>query len=200
MDLPVTVGVNGTEGSNLALRSALAEAGQRQRELHLVVAYGFAAPTDTELDALWAARHDAQQHLRRALEIVNRLTPQTAVVANAVAGDVVSVLVSESKGSGLLVIGSRQLHRIGSVVKASVGAQLCAAAVIPTMVVLGPGSDAGDAPVVAGVDGSAVSPAVIRFAAAEAERRHRPLRLVSCLDPAESRPRISGQHRVVDRS
>ncbi|HEX2904857.1 MAG TPA: universal stress protein [Jatrophihabitans sp.] len=197
----VVAGVNGTEGSNMAVRAAVHAARERRCALRLVTAYGYAETVDPDLSVIRAARHEARAWLTRAVEIVRRLRPELPVTADVVAGEVMPVLERESKSCSLLVVGSRQLHRVGSVVKASVGTRLAATSHCPTMVILGAGVNDATAPVLAGVDGSAATAGVIRFALAEAHRRGRPLRLVSCLgnmprlppaaDTARSRAELS---------
>jgi nucleotide-binding universal stress UspA family protein len=85
-------------------------------------------------------------------------------------GSAVDVLVDASAGASLLVVGSRGLSRLSGSLTDSVGVQVSARAHCPTVVVRGEGDENG--PVVVGVDGSETSEPALRFAFAEAARRH----------------------------
>ena len=188
--LPVVVGVDGSPGSEAALRWAIADAKARSAPLRLVHAYRWdpaATPTPLyrhvpEAD-LQMPRHIAEQAVDG---LVARATELGATDIDGVAidSDPVEALLSNARFACELVVGSRHLKALRSTVLGSVGAAVAARAESPVVVVRGPAGLAEEgAGVVVGIDGSKRSQAVLEFGFEYASRSNVPLRAVLCWYP-----------------
>jgi nucleotide-binding universal stress UspA family protein len=202
---PVVVGVDDSEGSEAALRWAVADARRRRAPIRLLHSYRwhnsylempiygrfpmYADPSAAELQQ--ARDSDLHQAKKVAEQLVSTLANQgrqaapgieiDAVVAE---GDPATTLLAESSRAELLVLGSRHLKALGSEVLGSVSAAVAARAGCPTVVVRGPaGPPEEGASVVVGVDGTPASEAVLRFGFEHASRHGLPLRAVLCIHP-----------------
>ncbi|WP_406099149.1 universal stress protein [Streptomyces sp. NBC_01013] len=177
MELPIVVGVDGSEGSLRALDWATAEAARAQLPLRVVHAslwehYEGMRPT---FDTRRPAEQILAEHLvASAQERARRLRTEVRVVADVQPADPVSALVRESYEATLVVLGSRGRGRIagtllGSVSLAVAGRSHCPVVVIPATV---PDAQPKLGRVVVGIGDAAGPSAAARFAFARATSRH----------------------------
>jgi nucleotide-binding universal stress UspA family protein len=176
---PVVVGVDGSPASMAAVDLAAAEAMARVTPLLVVHAHD-AAPDSG----------DRMLPLRRLVEVaVGRARaehPGLSVAADLVRGDPVDILVDQSRGACLLVVG----HPTGRGTGRSVAARVAARAAVPVLV-----NRALDAhgcaprPVVVGIEGLSGSDPLLAFGFAEAALRAAPLLALHVwAAPADSYP------------
>lgn len=188
---PVVVGVDESAGANQALAWAIDEARSRRLALRLVCAYGSVLnygglamygnlpPVDPSL-----ARQVTTDLLGQAVAHVKELAPDLDVTTCVVDDDAAHALIEESSRASLIVLGSRHLASVGSVLLGSVSAAVSARAACPVVVLRGPAGLADEpTTVVVGVDGHASSEGVIEFAFDYASRRSVPLNAVLCWHP-----------------
>jgi nucleotide-binding universal stress UspA family protein len=183
---PVVVGVDGSPGSDAAVRWAAEEAHRRESSLRVVhvyrslLNYGPALSPWPERDE-GAAREAAEQLAAQAADLATATVPGLAVTICAVGGGPVPELLAEADDAAVLVVGSRQLHAVGSFVLGSVGSAVAARANCPVVAVRGPAGSAQDrGDLVAGVDGSESSQPVLAFAFEHASRYGVAVRAVLC--------------------
>lgn len=159
---PIVAGVDGSPASLAAADWAAREALRRQLPLRLV-------HTEADLPGrrAGAVLVDAADRIRRRYPGV-RL--QTVFVASGPAG----VLVDESRDACLVVVGSRGTGGFGGLLAGSVSTQVATHAYSPVVVVR-PGGDGPEAPVVVGLDGSDESTAALGFGFEAASARGAPL-------------------------
>jgi nucleotide-binding universal stress UspA family protein len=184
----IVVGIDESPGSDAAVRWACDEARTGTRAVRLVCVYHWTLPyrwngtytgvTDHDLPQL---KYAAEAHVSRAIDNAVRFAPEVDVTGKAIEGNAAHVLIDESEQASLLVLGSRNLQALGSVLLGSVGAAVAARASCPVVVVRGPaGLIAERAAVVVGVDGTdSVEPA-LEFAFDHASRHRVPLHAVMC--------------------
>jgi nucleotide-binding universal stress UspA family protein len=186
---PIVVGIDDSLGSDSAQRWAIDEARARRLPLHFVHAYswpglvsawpGYSAAAGIDMTA---ARLNAEHVLDIALAQASVIgTDQLELTGEAIEGLAADTLLTQAKTAAMLVLGSRQLHTIGSFVMGSVSAAVAAHATFPVVITRGPASYPLDgAKVVVGVDGSEMSEAAVAFAFDEASARRVPLHAVCC--------------------
>lgn len=171
---PVVVGVDGSAEALAAVRVAAREAAYRRRALRVVHAFIWplmhvpvgpapGGPPDGGL------RHEAERHLAEAVAEAGRTAPEVPVTGVVVDGAPTPVLVHESRGAVLLVLGNRGLGGFAELLIGSVTVQVTARALCPVLVVRGEPRAGG--PVVVGVDGSELSVEAVGFAFEEAANR-----------------------------
>ncbi|MDQ2749547.1 MAG: universal stress protein [Actinomycetota bacterium] len=188
---PVVVGIDESAGADQALVWAVEEARSRSVPLRLVCAYGSVLnygslamygslpPVDPML-----ARDVTAGLLATAAARANELAPELDVTTHVVDHLAARALSDASAYASLMVLGSRHLASVGSVLLGSVSAAVSARAACPVVVMRGPaGLAAEHAAVVVGVDGHPASEGVIEFAFDYASRRSVPLRAVLCWHP-----------------
>ncbi len=213
---PVTVGVDGSVASELAVTWGIAEARARRVPLRLVHVYQVASdrPPDRPGGSPQEGRHRAVVGPwleRRTTDPYARAAEAVSVLADALAatrgraadlavtgatleGDRVAVLVEESDRAELLVVGARGLGRLTGAVLGSVNTAVSARGSCPVVVVRGlAGYPEGH--VVVGVDCGPESDTVLEFAFDHASRRRLPLRAVLC-----HRPRVASRRVVAGRA
>jgi nucleotide-binding universal stress UspA family protein len=177
MELPLIVGVDGSAASLLAVDWAVDEASRLGLSLRLVHAFvpqrdqrALARTGDPEPSSARVLEDDivtvtAARARRRDLDV--------KVDAEAVPGDVLPVLMEESRHASALVIGARGLGELTGLLLGSVGQALAARARCPVIVVRG--DEAGLAGrherVLLGAGDPGTSGEVVRFAFREAEAR-----------------------------
>jgi nucleotide-binding universal stress UspA family protein len=183
---PVVVGVDGSPGSDAAVRWAAGEARRRGSSLRVVhvyrslLNYGPALSPWPERDE-GAALGAAEQLAGQAADLATATVPGLVVTTCAVGGGPVPELLAEADDAAVLVVGSRQLHTLGSFVLGSVGSAVAARASCPVVVVRGPaGSEAAPVSLVVGVDGSESSQPVLAYAFEHATRCGAGIRAVLC--------------------
>lgn len=188
---PVVVGVDESAGASQAVAWGVDEARSRAVGLRLVCAYGSALsygglamygslpPADPTL-----AQEVTADLLAKAAARVHELAPELDVTTHVVDDEAPRALIDQSTRVSLIVLGSRHLASVGSVLLGSVSAAVSARASCPVVVLRGPaGLSAEHAAVVIGVDGHPNSEGVLEFGFDYASRRCVPLRAVLCWHP-----------------
>ena len=136
----IVVGVDGSENSVQALHFAIEEARIRGAELRAVSAwhvppavYGAGwAPASTDLDEF---RKLAEQSLRESVEEAGSTEAGIEVTPVLREGHPVDVLIAESEGADLLVVGTRGLGGFKKLVLGSVSGQVAHHATCPVVIV-----------------------------------------------------------------
>jgi nucleotide-binding universal stress UspA family protein len=139
----IVIGIDNSEGAKAALRFALEEARLRQATLRAVHAWQFAylgAPgiegslphVGNEFEALQSA---AEAALDATLQEVATDAKDVEVERRVVQGRPAAVLVEESRGADLLVVGSRGLGGFAQLLLGSVSQQCAHHAECPVVIV-----------------------------------------------------------------
>lgn len=189
----VVVGVDQTPMSQFALQVAIEASSTHDCPLRIVHAYdriSYIAGYPPAQHARSAA--PGRQILDRAVWLAGDQLGADQVSGVQVAGRPLAVLLGQSEGARLLVIGTPTHQVPAATLVGSVGAGLIAAASCPVVVArpyLTPPFPG--AAVVAGVDGSVPARQALGFAFAEADARHLPLVAVHCVDTDADAARIS---------
>ena len=169
----IVVGVDGSPTSDLAVDWAVGEATRRRLPLHIIHAFSFGYPkTRTgfghSVDDL---RQIARDVRKDAVARASRANPELAVTWEESAFGPAPALVDASESAATVVVGARGLSAARGVLVGSVSLQVATHAHCPVVVVHEmPTPDPG-APVVVGVDGSAVSANAISYAFEQASSR-----------------------------
>lgn len=186
---PVVAGVDASTASVTAIRWAAQEALRRDttlRLLHACILEGTAPPQPD--DAEPALEH-VGRWLRRGTEIAREAAPGVRVESRLEIGLAVDLLLAESAGAAVVVLGSHGLGGLRGALVGSVALRVAAGASCPVVVVRGHANPAG--PVVAGLDATASSEHALRFALDEASVRHAPVLVVHAYpdgaEPTEQR-------------
>ncbi|MGI8664488.1 MAG: universal stress protein [Jatrophihabitans sp.] len=189
----VVVGIDEPPASNLALHWAIDHARTTGATLRLVCAYRWVLSYSWErsyhvpVPEREELRRHSERLLAQARELAVALAPDLVVETAAIDGEAISVLLAESEAASMLVLGSRQLKTIGSVLLGSVAAAVCPRAHCPVVVLRAPaGAAAEHAAVLVGVDGTEASEAVLAFAFAHASTHRLPIKAILCWKPARS--------------
>lgn len=172
----IVVGIDGSESADRAVVWAAQTAASRAWTLRIVIAVDPPSHlSDTaEFRAVAGSRLVAAEVLAR--ETVDQA--ELDVVASAVDGKVVEVLMGESVGREAVVLGASGLGESDSGVIGSAAVALCAHGSSPVVVVRGRSIDGlppAQGPVVVGVDGSAQGQSAVGVAFDEAAQRNSPL-------------------------
>ena len=139
----IVVGVDGSTPSREALRWALSEARLRGASIRVVyawkipiyVANGLAPVAIPDPDAL---RDTARERLDSIVSEVAGGTTDVRIEQIAVEGAAAEILVEESKGANLLVIGSRGHGGFAGLLLGSVSQQCASHASCPVVIIRGP--------------------------------------------------------------
>ncbi|MER7818245.1 universal stress protein [Streptomyces sp. NPDC096153] len=176
MDLPLVVGVDGSDGSLQAVDWAVDEAARRGLPLRLVYAslwerYEGSRPsfsTDRPAEELMG-----EHIVASAAERARLRNPEVKVSGEVLPDDAASVLLREGHDASALVTGSRGRSDLGGLLLGSVGLTVAARAMCPVVVVRGSERNRQGAygRVVVGVGESAEDVGAVRFALREAEAR-----------------------------
>jgi nucleotide-binding universal stress UspA family protein len=185
-EMPILVGVDGSEPSLAAVRWAAAEARLRGRPVRLVhtfigpmvAAPMMVPPYDWLPDVL---RKEAEGLVQQAVEVARSVAPDVHVTGDVISGPAGQLLVEMSASAHLVALGHRGHGGFASLLLGSVASTVTAHAHTPVVVVRSVPTAPG--PVVAGVDGSAPSQAALEFAFEEADLRGVPLRAVYAWHP-----------------
>ena len=177
----MVVGFDGSPDAEAALDWAIREAGSRRWSLRLlfvdvdVSGWDAAAASMSGAPVLTAALPlDASTILAPAVQRAGQAgVPVTSVEAT---GSPAGALVEESRSAGMVVIGSRGLGSVSSVVLGSTVSHVAAHAHCPVVVVQS--GAPSDRPVVVGVDGSRESEDVLGWAFDHASRHGLALEVV----------------------
>lgn len=176
--LPIVVGVDGSETSLAACRWAAAEASLRGHPLELV--YGYIGPSlamplmTPPYDWLpEALQREGDELVAQAVAVAQARAPGVPVTGRVAAGAPGRLLVELSQTAHLVVVGHRGHGGFASLLLGSVASTVVAHAHTPVIVVRPESSSApsGAGPVVVGVDGSAAAQAALEFGFEEAELR-----------------------------
>lgn len=166
---PVVAGVDGSPPSLAAAEWAAREAERRQLSLRLVHGHvqtafpaGLGYPS-LPVDVETPMRH-ARAMLSQIAEDVCRAHPEVPVQPAFIVGGSAGVLIEESHGASLLMVGSRGLGGFTGLLAGSVSTQVAAHAHSPVLVVRSDARPGPGAPVVVGIDGSAESGVALEFA------------------------------------
>ncbi|MEU8590068.1 universal stress protein [Streptomyces sp. NPDC048664] len=182
MTRPITVGVDGSPESAAAAAWAAREAVRRDRPLRIVHAwqwepYEIVPSADRDAVAGWARRT-----VDEARAAATARHPELTVVAEAVEGPAVDLLVAEAAGADLLVLGSRGHGAVVGFLVGSVGQQVIAEAAGPVVLVRSddrPAAEAAGREVVVGQHGAPEDGArALEVAFAAAAARGADLRVV----------------------
>lgn len=144
----VVAAVDGSAGSKAALRFALEDAARRNVPLEVVVAYrppdfrlDFDSVSQAEEERLFRTMGAQQEHIARAIvgEVAQELSgPAPEVHVRAVRGTPSAVLIHESEGADLLVLGSRGHGGFHNMLLGSTSLQCMMHATCPVVVVHSP--------------------------------------------------------------
>lgn len=178
----VTVGVDGSPASNVAVGWAVDEATVRRLPLRLVhvvdwPAQGGQTVSAAAVEVLQELRTEGRRILDDRYDYVRALAPELSVSAYLYDGNPARRLIAESADADLVVLGQRGLGGFRGLLLGSVSTQVSAHAYAPVLVVP-PGTSAREtspAHVVVGVDGSAGSTYALEAGFAEAAARRVPL-------------------------
>ncbi|MFB8248937.1 universal stress protein [Streptomyces sp. NPDC055952] len=176
MELPLVVGVDGSDGSILAVDWAVDEAVRHGLPLRLVYGslwerYEGALPSVTLQRP--SERVLAQHIVASAEERVRRLAPDVEVSVEAVAAEAVSALLGEGDNATALVTGSRGRGELKGALLGSVGLAVAARAYCPVIVVRGDkaGIEGTHERILLGAGDPDSSHEAVRFAFREAQAR-----------------------------
>ncbi|BCB77964.1 universal stress protein [Phytohabitans flavus] len=188
---PIVVGVDGSEGSEAALRWALDRGARTDTPVTLV--YGFSLPMVAGpaglAPAVWpdyGSRDEAENLLNSTVERARQSHPGVTVNGTVVAGDATASLVESSRQSRLVVVGARGSGGFTGLLVGSTSVAVSANAHCPVVIVRGDEPPA-DAPVFAGVDGSEGALLALEFGFAEAAARGVSLQVVHVWSPPPMR-------------
>jgi nucleotide-binding universal stress UspA family protein len=174
---PIVVGIDGTAGALRAVRWGAEEAAKRHAPLRLVHAFGIpdAFPGEAPPPEEWLADKEEQSHawLAEARGAATVAHPGIDVSTESVMDAPVPLLIAESAGARMIVLGSTPRSVLGDLVMGSTPVALAAHAGCPVAVIRGRdrGAEAAKDPVVVGIDGSPLSDAAIGLAFEEASLR-----------------------------
>lgn len=197
----IVVGVSEATSEQAPLTWAAAEARTAPARLRLVRVYqslgpevpppatGERADGSTAFPVISLDPRDATGLRRRAAERageaaklrLRRIDPATDIVVHVPDGETVQTLVDESRTARELVLGARHLSPLGPVIRGSVSSAVAGRAHCPVVVLRRPpGEPSAGAGVLAGVDGSPGSDAVLGYAFDTAARHGLPLHALHC--------------------
>ncbi|MFI0538393.1 universal stress protein [Streptomyces sp. WSLK1-3] len=176
MELPLVVGVDGSESSLAALDWAVDEAARQGLPLRLVYAslwerYEDVAPSaDPDRPSEQVMAEDI---VERAVERARRRDPEVKVSAEVIPEDAVDTLLREGRNATALVTGSRGRSELKGMLLGSVGLAVAARAHCPVIVVRGDraGVAGTHERIVLGAGDPASAGEAARFAFHEAEKR-----------------------------
>jgi nucleotide-binding universal stress UspA family protein len=201
----VVVGIDGSAEALRAVRWAVPEARRRRATLRLVTAFAW---TDDRMVG-WPGlgqtaygdrlRAFAENGLTAAADVATELDPDLPVERDLVLGFPGVVLVEQSRGAELLVVGDRGRGRAISALAGSVAVGVAAHSACPVVVVRGTeGHSDQPLPVVVGIDGTPLSEAAIAFAFEAASARRAPLVAVHTWDGSVIAELVDWQSAAVE--
>lgn len=165
----VVVGVDGSPGSFVAVDQATIEAELRGWDMRLVHVQ------HSGLGVRSSSRDRGAALLEEMIDRVHSWSPGVAVVSRLRVGSPAAVLIEDSAGAGLVVVGAGSRGQGAGVLTGSVSSHVAAHAHGPVLVIRvpdwPPGPGWATRPVVVGVDGSPGSEAAVEFAVQEARLR-----------------------------
>ena len=203
----ILVGVDGSEGSDRALRWAVRTAVAWRASLQVIGVYAnahttVAAPLYGVVSGDAVLRQATEQVVLEAARQVAELAPDLSTTVCAVPGRPAAELAERARDATMIVVGSRELKAIGSAVLGSVSCRVVTKSAVPVIVVRGADTDAGAidssgrwrpaGAVVAGIDVGCNPDAVLRFSFEHASRVGVDLSLVTCAHLPEYIPEYWG--------
>ncbi|GAA4202558.1 universal stress protein [Actinocatenispora rupis] len=196
----VTVGVDGSPASQVAVGWAADEARLRRLPLRLLHVVDWpvqdaAARSVAGVEVLQQLRTEGRRILDDRYDYVRALSPELSVSAYLYDGNPAHRLVAESAEADLVVLGRRGLGGFRGLLLGSVSTQVSAHAYAPVLVVP-PGTSAlhtSPARIVVGVDGSPGATYAVECAFAEAAMRRVPLLAVQVWQPMPYEPHPGGR-------
>jgi nucleotide-binding universal stress UspA family protein len=188
---PVVVGIDGSDSATAAALWAVGEARSRQAPLRLVYAFSgtgavssMAMHGDLALPEIGVLRSAAKTVLDEAASRVTIVAPDVEVSTYAYDGDAATALVDEARDAATVVLGSRRLGALGSMLLGSVATMVTARAECPIVVVRGAAVPPGEgSAVILGVQADENSAAAISYAFDYASRHAVRLHAVLCWHP-----------------
>jgi nucleotide-binding universal stress UspA family protein len=180
----ILVGIDGSEGSELALGWAYREATLRNHPVTVLLAWtADGLPRNVYRTAISADHQGlakaASGVLDRSIARVRMPDPPVELRRTVVDSDAVGAMLERSARTAMIVVGAHGHNPLHRLMAGSVSQRILHRAHVPVVVVRGGGGSPGDArPVVVGVDGSTPSLIALRWAAEEAALRKAPLRVV----------------------
>jgi nucleotide-binding universal stress UspA family protein len=206
---PVVVGLDRLDRADAALRWALDDARSRRAPLRIVHAFGglmangyMAVYGDLPMPDTSIRRAGSDDLLAAAVRTAAEAAPELDISATSIDADAVSGLLGLAGTASTIVLGSRRLGAIGSIVLGSVSAAVSAHATCPVVVVRAPSARAENptGAVVVGVDGFGDGIPALEYAFGFASRHSARLHVVRCWHPelipsiiGESEPQILGR-------
>lgn len=189
----IVVGVDGSPTSDLALDWAVEEATRRGLPLHILHAFAYGYPlTKIGIEySIESLRQLADGVRKDSISRARRTNPELAITWSEPAVGAAPALVGASETAATVVVGARGRSASRGILMGSVSVQVAAHAHCPVVVVHdNPVAASAKAPVVVGVDGSAVSTNAIAYAYEQASARGVGLTVVHAwwLEYAESAP------------
>lgn len=189
--LPIVVGVDGTPGSQTALRWAVEAARLRQLPLHVVLVadpppatyhYPYSPPHAAETYMLQgpSPAHRTADDFERAMAYARDRLSADKVTGLHTPGRAVPVLLDASRDAAMIVVGSRGRTAITEALLGSVSATVASHASCPVVVIRGDDALEADRRVVVGLDGSKDAGYALDFAFTEAAVRKLPLQIIHC--------------------
>lgn len=182
----IVVGVDGSIHSHEAVRTAARFGRRENRRLHIMHAYhisptvypawGVGVDMNTYLAGL---RDAAREVVDEAEHLAHEVVPELEVTTLLTASDAREALVSASRTAHMVVVGSRGLGPVRSMLLGSVSMWLTQHAMCPVLVVRPP-VISGAARIVVGADGSELSTAALEYAFSQASIQDVPLTVVHC--------------------
>ncbi|WP_206796371.1 universal stress protein [Amycolatopsis sp. MtRt-6] len=173
---PVLAGVDASAASFDAVRWAAKEARRRETTLQLLHACLFEDGPSRAGNSELLLEH-AHRFLHRAAEIAREEAPGVRVETSVRLGLAVDLLLAESGGAALVVLGSHGLGGLRGVLIGSVALRVAAGASCPVVVVPAHRPHRSG-PIVVGVDPSGSSEHALRFALEEAAAVRAPVHVV----------------------
>jgi len=189
----IVVGVDGSRTSDLALDWGVEEATRRGLPLHIIHAFAYGYPlTNVGIEySMEGLRQLADGVRKDAIGRSRRASPELVITWSEPLVGAAPALVSASETADTVVVGARGRSAARDLLLGSVSVQVAAHARCPVVVVHdAPVAASAGAPVVVGVDGSAVSTSAIAYAYEQASSRGVGLTVVHAwwLEYAEGAP------------
>lgn len=137
MSAPIVVGVDGSEGSRLALEWALGEARARNQPVKVILAWSYLDQPGGDFDPSFG-EEDARRVLDEMVEGVAGDDSDVEIERIAVCELPSRALLEACEGAAMVVVGSRGLGGFKSLLLGSVSHQVAQHAPCPIVIVPGP--------------------------------------------------------------
>ncbi|MFD2417119.1 universal stress protein [Amycolatopsis pigmentata] len=173
---PIVVGVDGSRQALDAVTWGAREAVRWNAPLVLLHAYEVPEsgprPGPSASDWIAARKQAADQLLRESMAVAERVRPRADITVESVVDSSIPLLLRRSHTAKMVVLGSRGHSAFADLLAGSTATALAAHGHCPVTVIRGSDPNGrADAPVVAGVDGSALSEPALELAFQEASVR-----------------------------